>query len=81
MGGGGKSSDASHLPGNSVYSMLGVFEQLHTFLLQQLSLSCCLCFKKTTSLAIADLKRGGGGGGIFERGGRGGKTGLTFGEL
>ena len=27
--------------------ILGVFEQLHTFLLQQLSFCCCLCFKTT----------------------------------
>ena len=52
-----------------LWKILGVFEQLHMFLLQQLSLCCCLCFKPPYYNTCADLK---GGGGIFERGGGGG---------
>ena len=64
---GGKSSDAPHLPGNSAYyqcfdswntpleKILGVFEQLNTFLLQQMSLGCCLCFKATLLIIILVL--------------------------
>ena len=57
-GGGGESSDAltyqETVPITNaltarihLWKRIGVFEQLNTFLLQQMSLCCCLCFKAT----------------------------------